>query len=344
MKAKVTGIEHNKDFKDADHIAEYWKAGKAQFNVNVPVQDSENATKCVFKNDLNSPFVTKNGQLNLGTGVEYTYEFSKENEKVTKVGDYTVKFTIADNVLSAAIQKADKSGYEDAEEVAKITNDENATAAPYNYVELQNTKTAKKLLNTGVFDVLYSVSAKACSAKITEKNEVNVTFDGKDYFTATFVQPVTVAAKAADKFIDGVDFGEAGSFVKLEDLIAPSDWRGRAFSDHTNYWKYYGVSKITVLDGAKCNLNHSSEMVDLPATIELKQENASNNVFYTWGKDSEGNAEKKFIKSDYGFLTYKNNGTSTQEDFNIYVKVTVEYKWGTIATDYITVPVAKTIK
>lgn len=49
------------------------------------------------------------------------------------------------------------------------------------------------------------------------------------------------------------------------------------------------------------------------------------------------------VSSDYGFISYKNNGTVLTGDFNIFVKVKVNYGWGTILTDWITVPVKKTI-
>ena len=47
-------------------------------------------------------------------------------------------------------------------------------------------------------------------------------------------------------FIDGVDLGEFGSYIPLEDIITPVDWRGRDFNDYPNYWDYYGVSDIYV--------------------------------------------------------------------------------------------------
>ena len=57
-------------------------------------------------------------------------------------------------------------------------------------------------------------------------------------------------------------------------------------------------------------------------------------------KEMGSGADK--LTSDYGFITYKNNGTAVSA-FNIYVKVTVDYGWGTIKTGFITVPVASTI-
>ena len=47
--------------------------------------------------------------------------------------------------------------------------------------------------------------------------------------------------------------------------------------------------------------------------------------------------------SKYGFITYKNNGTTVNKGFIIRVKVTVTYGWGDILTDWINVDVASTI-
>lgn len=47
--------------------------------------------------------------------------------------------------------------------------------------------------------------------------------------------------------------------------------------------------------------------------------------------------------SQYGFITYKNNGTTVNKGFIIRVKVTVTYGWGDILTDWINVDVASTI-
>ena len=84
------------------------------------------------------------------------------------------------------------------------------------------------------------------------------------------------------------------------------------------------------MKNAKCNLNGEKQAV--PATIVLKQEKA--------GTMGTGKDEKK---SDYGFITYKNNGTVT-DGFELYIPVTVNYGWGSIQTEPITVKVAKTVQ
>ena len=188
---------------------------------------------------------------------------------------------------------------------------------------------AKELLNTGEFKVYYSVKATVCEG--TAAKEVKVTFDGKDHFEALFVRPVQITAKSKDNFIDGVDFGEKGTYLKLEDLIAPSDWRNRAFATYENYWQYYGAFSIVPdLDNAECDLNGKRQAV--PTTINLDPVAAG-----TIGTGANQ------VTSAYGFISYKNNGTVLTGDFNIFVKVKVNYGWGTILTDWITVPVKKTI-
>lgn len=327
LTSKIKGIAKTYDIAKANFIKEYWNAEKtlAKFNVATPDAGSEDNTKCVFKNDLNSPFVTAKGKLELpqtdaGTITNYNFYFDKSMESVTKVGDIKVKFSVE----KGTTLKATVDGQ--TEIVATISN--NGTEVPYNYVELEkNSKIAKELLNTNAFDVNYGVEGVVCS---DANKKVAVTFNGKSYFTARFVRPVNITAVASDNFIDAVDFGSKGSYIALEDLIAPSDWRNYKFTEHTNYWKYYGPFTIKAdLEHAKCNLNGVKQ--DVPATIVLKQEPA--------GKMGTGNDAKT---SSYGFITYKNNGTVT-EGFELYIPVTVNYGWGTIQTEPITVKVAKTV-
>jgi hypothetical protein len=327
LTSNIKGIAKTYDIAKANFIKEYWNAEKtlAKFNVATPDAGSEDNTKCVFKNDLNSPFVTSQGKLELpeteaGTITSYNFYFDKSMESVTKVGDINVKFTVENGTTL----KATVDGQ--TETVATISN--NGTAVPYNYVELnKNSNIAKELLNTNAFDVNYGVEGVVCS---DANKKVAVTFNGKSYFTARFVRPVNITAVASDNFIDAVDFGSKGSYIALEDLIAPSDWRNYKFTEHTNYWKYYGPFTITAdLEHAKCNLNGVKQAV--PATIVLKQEAA--------GTMGTGNDAKT---SSYGFITYKNNGTVT-DGFELYIPVTVNYGWGTIQTEPITVKVAKTV-
>jgi hypothetical protein len=132
---------------------------------------------------------------------------------------------------------------------------------------------------------------------------------------------------AADYFIDALDLGELHSFMKLEDLIDPYDWRDRHFNKYPTYWQYYGVTAVNVvLADVTCDLNGVSGS-KVPTTISLD---------VTAGPYTVGSTT---YTSAYGFLTYKNNGAPVISDFNLEVPVTVTYKWGKITTDKIKVPV-----
>ena len=154
----------------------------------------------------------------------------------------------------------------------------------------------------------------------------------------------TAFAQAADDneptdfyFVDGVDFGEFGSYIPLEYLIRPSDWRGRQFSDHTTYWDYYGVTDIyTDLATAECNLGGTWQ--PLPATLDVSMDKIHLSGFYQLPDKADGT-----VTSRFGFLTYKNNGTVVQSDFQIRFYVSMDYKWGTfVSQEKITTDVKST--
>lgn len=325
LKAKLNGFKTKYDVTAAQYINEYWNSAKteARFNVAVPESvGSTDSTKCVMVNDLNSPFTTKNGKIVVADEVTDVKFFfcKKDMEAVTKIGDYTVKFEVPnDTTLLATV-----SGKKDT--IATISNV--GTAVPYNSVTLnKKSDVAKELLNTNKLVVFYGAKGNLCG----DKDKVaTITFQDKDHFAALFVRPVNVAGKAADRFVDAVDYGEKGSFIKLEDLINPTDWRNRSFADYTNYWQYYGKFSVNAdLKNAKCDLNGTKQAV--PATIVLTQEPAG-----TMGKGDDAKT------SDYGFITYKNNGTHVKS-FHLFIPVVVNYGWGTITVDEIKVQVAETI-
>lgn len=333
LKATVEDIQKSYNVAKADFISNYWDADKTytKFNVAVPSSTTDaDPTHCTFVNDLNSPFTTwaKNstegtpGVLKLDkavTGIEYFF-CADDIKNITKIGDINVVFTTdADGTTLYATVGGVK------EEIAVINNA--GSTAPNTVTYNKNSAIAKQLLNTGAMYTYIGATGRVCD---DETKVVTITFDNEDHFQANFIRPVNIAEQAADNFIDAVDFGEKGSFIRLEDLIAPYDWRDRYFSDYANYWGFYGPFTITAdVDNAECDLNGVRQAV--PVTVELK---ANTNTTMGSGDDAK--------TSQYGFITYKNNGTKVSA-FNIYVKVTVEYGWGTIKTDFITVPVSSTI-
>ncbi|MBQ8520999.1 MAG: hypothetical protein IJ456_06435, partial [Bacteroides sp.] len=330
LKAKIAGVQKEYNIEKANYITNYWDADKTytKFNVAVPSSTTdEDPANCTFVNNLNSPFVTWPANSTEGTpgilkldkavtGIQYFF-CAEDVKAITEIGGIKVNFTVSEDGLTLY---ADTTGMTTKAVVATINNADTewANVVEYN----KNSNLGKTLLNTGAMYTYIGAKGRVCD---DDTKEVAITFDGEDHFKANFIRPVDIAGVANDEFIDAVDFGEEGSYIALEDLINPTDWRGREFSEYENYWGYYGPFEITVdTKTAMCDLNNEWQAV--PTTVVLEQVGP----------------ETFEAETDYGFLTYKNNGTNVKA-FNVYVKVTVKYGWGVINTDYIKVPVASTI-
>ena len=406
LKAKRAVIKSYR-IKIDKYIKNYWNDDltAAQYNVFTPDYGEKDSTKCVFHNNINAAFLTDDeGVIDLtGVGMEdievtdIKYFFCDDmavdaegEEKVTKIGDYDVIFSIEDGegtrvdvngvefdvTGTNTILLAKLADDEEAEpvEIAYICNDADEKDVTPNVVvlvkDLDPNHLAKKLLNTDELYVLLGATGMICG---DEGFEVNLLWqhnpgtdeDWLDHFQADYIQPVKVTNKAADNFVDAVDFGQEGSFITLKDLVAPKDWRGRVFGmnegdQYYNYWDYYGIFKITVdIDQITCDLTPDKKV---PVTILLETKTkdelkASLNVSEAM-RDADGNIMKDeegevitigdYIDSiddgGYGFLTYRNNGTYVKE-FKLFVPVTIQYGWGIITTDEpIEVLVETTIK
>ena len=139
---------------------------------------------------------------------------------------------------------------------------------------------------------------------------------------------------------------------QLEDLINPYDWRNRYFKDYTNYWKFYGVKSISV-DLATIKTDLGGTKKALPATITVAVFDKNGYIVpgeYVGNIDKltqpakfyEGKMGSKEVTSDFGFLVYMNNLSETNEDFHLYLYATLEYKWGKVTSNEITVDVKRT--
>ena len=352
LKSKIKGVKKTYNVwktkgevpagENAHYYAEYWNATKeyAKLNVQTPNENETDASKCLFVSDLNAPFYNKDGQLYLDESItNLQYFFCTGTDGVAAIKDINgtkVTFTVsADGLELHASAKVGDVTYTN-ELIATINNTE-ATGVydvkrKNSIVLNKESELAKYLLNTNKLYTFIGAKANVCGEPT---KEVSITFDGKDHFQANFIRPINITTNANDNFIDGVDFGEKGSFITIEDLISPSDWRidaktgkNRLFKDHMTYWDFYGPFTVEALiDEAKCDLN--GELQDVPATIVLAQSDAT----------TMGGANSK-----YGFITYRNNGAGVQNAFNLYVPVKVKYGWGEIVTDPIKVNVATTIQ
>ncbi|MBP5486360.1 MAG: hypothetical protein J6Y06_01815 [Bacteroidales bacterium] len=356
----------NLESAKGDYITEYWTPNfeATKYNVNVPaLKDSaDEAVNCQFENDINASFITyprtdpNAGKLKVENVDSVYYYFcaphimgdkEKGIDPIAKIGKLNVSFRVSDAGDSLYATILNDKGEEVTEEelVANIVNEptEKGDTKIWNmfkYVEGETV--ADTLLNTGEMYTFIGATAYLCTDNEEDMKEVAVTFDSNDHFRANILRPLTVSTKSKEGFIDAVDFGEKGSWVKIEDLIDPVDWRGRLFSKYTNYWGYYGPFEIVVdIATAECDLNGERQLV--PQTIILTQVEAGATTLKDPVTGKEVQLSKADAKNINGYLTYKNNGTNVTKDFNIYVKAKVGYGFGWIDSDWITIPVAKTI-
>lgn len=318
--AKTYGLKSNPNYID-----EYWWGPDrktttgfdlTKFNVNVPNVGSVNPDSCVFKNDLNAAFVTKDGKTVIAdnlSGLQFFFCKKDLDGKKFTFGDTTVTFTVPNDTTLMVGNDT----------IAQIFND--GTEVPYNYITLnKESDVAKRLLNTDDLYTYIGARAYYCGSK---DREVAITFNGEDHFRGDFIRPVYIRTNSTKSFVDAVDYGEPGSYIDLADLINPYDWRDRDFAEYENYWQYYGPFEVTVdTKSITCDLNGIAGQA-VPATIVLEQTEP------TWQN----------LTSKYGFLSYKNNGNNVSS-FNLYVPVTVKYGWGVIKTTEIKVPVKGTLE
>ena len=317
----------------------------------VPSSGETNPSKCQIIADINAPFgAASNGKVNVSNLDHMVYYFDSKHIEgnnrygippITKIGDLNVKFRVSDDgeTLYAALLDSKGSVIVSEEVVASIDNFANKTTklgvSAWNMFNYNKGGTvSSKLLET---DRMYTYIAATAYLNISgEMVAVAVTFDGNDSFMANIQKPVYVSHKARAGLISSSDFGKEGSYIGMEYLIDPVDWRGRLFSQYSNFWGYYGPLDIKVdVSSAECDLGGIRQ--SLPSNLILTQVNPGT----TSVKDPVTGSTVSLPSNSYGFLTLKNNNASITSDFNIFIKVWGTHGFGSFESDWVTIPVAK---
>jgi len=178
----------------------------------------------------------------------------------------------------------------------------------------------------------------ACSGNDQIKKLVKV--NDNDGFIVHFLRPINTNTVSDEKYIDGIDFGKRGSFLDIYVLAGLSDWRKDAFKNNPNYTGFYGVTAINLSGGeVKWDANGTEEPI--PSTVEVKWHSQSE--VQTIDANNPSNAKLITSATPYTFggVSYNNNGTVTK-DFNLYIPITVTYKWGVIVSEVVKVKVEAT--
>lgn len=331
------------DLTEEDFQQIYWDENFTyiKHNVAVPTSTSDdNPDNCTFKNNLNAAFKTHSrGQLKLGEEyVWYRYRFADTDKQIKGLkyedgSEITVSVDPSDRTVLWASTPTYNGGV--AVKVAWITDHTSTTTTGAVNTAAQDFLTynhgsnlAKYLLNLGK-DTMYAILTIDANCDPEEGSRFNcqdltVNINGSDEFKVVFLRPISHAGPGDSKFIDGVDVGDPGSFIKLTDLKKLVDWRDRKFHEgsETNghLWGFYGVQSVVLklTDGTTVLVEWNGNGVreTIPTSLEITQD-ATN-------------------------LYYKNNGTTIPANgCDLYVPVWVTYKWGVLKTE-VTIPIEKT--
>ena len=268
--------------------------------------------------------------------------FCDEILDITKIGDNNVSFSITDGIrLYAAINDGDE------QMVAYISNTSGGNT--FGYVR---GSVADALMNTGGMYVLLKADALMDSG-----SAIGVTFDGQDHFKADIKRPVEIATVSSESLIDGVDFGEKGSYISIADLLAPVDWRGRTFEDYPNYWGYYGVrlgsdpnvygfEVVLATDDVQCEISGKRQAILSGMYISqidpAKAVKSADGKYFLVPDPLRPSRTVQIPANRFGYLTYFNNGRVLTQDFKLFVKGTVHYGFGYLKTGWIAIPVKRT--
>ena len=370
---------------EANYTPNYWTAGyeATLYNVLPPAQGDTIADHAQMILDINASFETdKYGKVILDKAKNVVidsmaYFFCKKDvEAISKIGDLNVKFFVTEendgeiSLLKGIIfsDEARKKAVTDTEVVAVIANgleladivsavdelsDPDLKLEPTNtFWWVKGESVADTLINTKEMYTFIGANAFLCTdVEDAEIKPLPVTYDGKDHFRANIIRPVDITTTSAEGFVDAVNFGEPGSYIKIEDLLDPIDWRKYRFvteydskknpiagKDNAFLWKYYGPFTV-VIDTDNVETDLGGSRGPLKTTLFVEQTPAGETEF----TPSWSTVSVTLPENESGFLTYKNNGVNVTADFNLYVKAKVSYGFGYIDTDWITVPVAKTI-
>jgi hypothetical protein len=195
----------------------------------------------------------------------------------------------------------------------------------YNSCTYAETDLAKELLNTDGFYAYIGANGTLCAYENADQqyesgiHNAVITFQHKEYFKADFLRPVSVESVAAKSFIDAVDFGASGSFLRYEDIVRPYDWRltwngwdSHFDNKHENYWQYYG---FTIADAAPTLVHHD----EVTETIHHNRPgyDQQGNYHYSWNWNEEVVVEPAYDAYEYtgatknGFIIHADLGNAT---------------------------------
>ena len=324
---------------DGEKFVEMWTNDLTlgMFNVRVPNVNESDYNNCTFVNNILTLYLDQKDPATLVSAAIANSAYKVST--ATGVLDTNVEYIIKD---------ARCEGYSDSKFTIKNDGKElyyngalictlDGTIVTLNSDHADNAM-AEELLNTNKLIVTYAVKAEYESCRGIEPIPANCDVE----FDVRYVRPLNVKPEAVGYFQDGNDFGGEGTLIEAAKVVSLMDWRGydvpkwleEGVIEHP-YWGYYGVKRVTVDNsGVTCNIE-AGKNLPLPSNIKAGIVDAAAKA------DADlatGLADKEIDEWFY----YKNNGTVLVEDIEINFPVVVEYWWGKVVTDTVTVTVKAT--
>ena len=274
--------------------------------------------------------LTKNKEYAAGKlTLNVVFDAANNNKEFKGVDGKTYVMSISDDgkTLNAQIK-----GNQAKSPVATLTSPDDPSQTQVAY---QHNEYAHALLNYKGHDELANDVIKAIIG-IKAQNEcakdlalTNNTFDVR------FLRPIN--AKDAAKVIEDANYTEL-QVIKAQDLLLFNDWRD-AWNNKQNWGKggayatYYGITGVTIegIEDGKSISENPDVKTNLGQSDPKK--------FVSLASVTK-NIDFVYTAADGGTLTYKNLSSTVQE-FQIKIPVTVNYLWGYITKD-VTITVKKT--
>lgn len=202
----------------------------------------------------------------------------------------------------------------------------------------------------------------AANALVGKKVPVKLVVAYNDYnvvpvqeFEVMFITPLAIDGTIGDNFVDAmVD----GSFLSVAENFTFTDWNGYKVarvtpatpaSEKESYahqlYDYYAVNEVTFLtdqtttslayDAATNTYIHKDGVTDgkLPTGRSLKQMN--------WDESQPKSAATETPADPTHLAYFNNSGTPVNVDYEMFIDVTVKYKWGNLPKNDIKVKVSK---
>lgn len=334
-------------------ISNYWyaanssTAGTAEIHSNT-LTPEDNAGGTAEKMESTLGDVFKGNKIAAATLVNVVKDLTKNKEYAAGKLTLKVVFDAANNnkefkgvdgkTYVMSVSKDGKALLANVKEsvkkdtIAKLTSpdDPSQTQVAYQHNEyahaLLNYKGHNELANDVIKAIIGIKAQNECAKDLALTNN---TFDVR------FLRPIN--AKDAAKVIEDANYTEL-QVIKAQDLLLFNDWRD-AWNNKQNWGKggayatYYGITGVTIkgiADGKSISENPD---------VKTNLGQSDPKKFVSLASVTK-NIDFVYTAADGGTLTYKNLSSTVQE-FQIKIPVTVNYLWGYITKD-VTITVKKT--